>query len=94
MKKLKVLTYVLTLTLFALFNVAAINIVELQKDNEVARLDTPKEAMCGAIGCAGGERVCATASGTITVEVPPYGSIEVNVTYQCYEHEPVPGVSG
>ena len=43
-----------------------------------------KKRACSAIGCGGGEKSCADASGKVEVGVPPWtGTVEV--TYHCYE---------
>lgn len=43
-----------------------------------------KRAACSFIGCANGNRVCGTASGTFKIGVQPFVG-EVGVSYTCYE---------
>ncbi|MEO7998056.1 MAG: hypothetical protein ABI852_11460, partial [Gemmatimonadaceae bacterium] len=43
-----------------------------------------KNQACAAIGCANGNRLCATASGTVKAGIPPWVG-EVTVVYTCYE---------
>ena len=43
-----------------------------------------KSEACGAIGCAGGARLCGSISGKIGAVVPPFVG-EIGVSWTCYE---------
>lgn len=57
------------------------------KNNTNAMLMSPKEAVCGGIGCNGGDRECGTASATIEIGYKA-ALLEVKVHYTCYENSP------
>lgn len=83
------------LCLFSAFFVVANLVVGLSSKAEAKQSPSqdklsvmdPKSAICGKIGCEGGERKCGTASASLTIGYKGSG-LQVKVEYVCYEPKP------
>lgn len=85
MKSLKNVCIGLFALAFIVVNVNAVNMNNKSQNN--AQMMGVKDAVCGAIQCDGGDRVCGTAAATVSVEIEGVGA-EVEVEYTCYEASP------
>ncbi len=85
-KNIKNIITLLFAVFFILLNVNASNLIPETESNEMKYPD-PKSAVCSAIGCKGGDRICGTASATLSLEIEGVGG-SVEVEYTCYEATP------
>lgn len=86
MKSIKNILIGLLALAFIVININAVNYNSNSKSSleSKARSMGVKDAICGAIQCGGGDRVCGTAGATVSVEIEGVGA-EVEVVYTCYE---------